>query len=66
VRVQGRGFQYVPFPGSEANAALLLKYLDRAAGKARLFGWWIENSIIPESAPFSVVQQGMMRFFAPP
>jgi hypothetical protein len=28
VRVQGRGFQYVPFPGSEANATLLLKYLD--------------------------------------
>jgi hypothetical protein len=45
---------------------LLLKYLDKASGKLDLFGWWIENSIIPESALFSVVQQGMMLFFAPP
>jgi hypothetical protein len=38
----------------------------RPQGKLGLFGWWIENYIIPESALFSVVQQGMMLFFAPP
>jgi hypothetical protein len=65
VRVQGRGFLYVPIPGSEANATLLLKYLDKASGKLELFGWWIENSIIPESVPFSVVQRSMRLFFTP-
>ena len=33
LQVQERGFLYIPFPGPEANAAMLLKYLDRAAGK---------------------------------
>lgn len=42
VREQGRGFLYVPFPGSEAKAALLLKYLDRASGKVRAL-WLVDR-----------------------
>ena len=42
--MQERGFLYVPVPGSEANAALLLKYLDRAAGKVRA-RWLVDREL---------------------
>jgi hypothetical protein len=44
LQVQERGFLYVPIPGLETNAALLLKYLDRATGKVRAL-WLVDREL---------------------